>query len=71
MMLLWSVVDAAAVFDTGEHREALREVVFGHVTMMVSPQDNGMGKIERLISPNALDYLKPEWQPGEMIALLK
>jgi len=68
-MLLWSVVDASVVFDTGEVPSTQREVAVAGVRMLVTPQENGMARVDRLISPNALDYLKPEWQPGSLVAL--
>ncbi len=59
-----------AVF-AGQLKEtpALREVRAGDVTMLCSIAENGMGRIERLISPRPEDYLNPEWQPGQYVPL--
>lgn len=46
-----------------------QEVKRGDVTMLCSPAENGMGRIERLISPRPQDYLKAEWQPGALVPL--
>lgn len=59
-----------AIF-AGQYKEppAMREVRTGDVTMLCSVTENGMGRIERLISPRPSDYLNPEWQPGQFVQL--
>ncbi|MCL6445527.1 MAG: YlzJ-like family protein [Alicyclobacillus sp.] len=70
MMLLWTIVPVDAVMDdpsapSPEYQEITRE----GVTMLVTPMENGYGRLERLVSPRPQDYLRPEWQPGAMIPL--
>jgi hypothetical protein len=40
----------------------------GGVSLMVEAGPFGQYKITRLISTNPNDYLKPQWQPGTIIA---
>jgi hypothetical protein len=69
MSILWSIIPTDILFaSNGKADEVeLQELQLGHATMVVSPAQFGMAKIERLISPNPRDYLKPEWQPGALI----
>ncbi|RIV29338.1 hypothetical protein D2Q93_00365 [Alicyclobacillaceae bacterium I2511] len=70
MSLLWSIVPTELVYTNFyEQPPTLVEVQRGGVTMLVSPEQNGMAKMERLISPNPQDYLRKEWQPGTLIHL--
>jgi len=70
-MILWSVVPIETIYDTESEGSSAsskyEEVHFGQVTMIVEPTGILQGKIVRLISPEAKDYLKPEWMPGKMI----
>jgi len=71
MTIHWSVIPFADVMAGYEinQKETFEEVTMGHVTMVVIPESHGMGRIQRLISPVASDYLKSEWQPGCLIAM--
>jgi len=44
-----------------------KEIQFGHMTMVIEPISEYEGKLVRMISPNALDYLNPQYQPGTML----
>ncbi|TCS83004.1 YlzJ-like family protein [Tepidibacillus fermentans] len=44
-----------------------KEIQYGHMTMIIEPTSEFEGKLVRLISPNALDYLNPNYQPGTML----
>lgn len=72
MSLMWTIVPAECVFAGLEERlPEMKEIRRGHVTMLVTPEGVGMGRVQRLISPNPQDYLKPEWQPGALVPLLE
>ena len=69
-MLMWTIAQLDRVLEgSDQYPSQWREVELGGVTMVVSPGENGMGRVERLISPNPQDYLRPEWQPGAMVSL--
>ncbi|MCL6547903.1 MAG: YlzJ-like family protein [Alicyclobacillus sp.] len=71
MSVLWTIAPVDLVFaGVLENAGASwQEVRMGEVTMLVSPAGDGMGRVERLISPNPQDYLRPEWQPGQFVPL--
>ncbi len=70
--MIWSIVPSEFIFQnlyeppTQGKKETLH---VGGVVMVVEVTGFGQAKIERLISPNAGDYLKPEWMPGQVIRL--
>jgi hypothetical protein len=67
---MWTIVPAELVLDGYErHAPVLQEVRRSGITMLVTPLEGGMGRVERLISPNPQDYLRPEWQPGAIVPL--
>ncbi|KYP82085.1 YlzJ-like family protein [Ferroacidibacillus organovorans] len=70
-MILWSIVSAEDVYEgygDPQHVKPLATITHQGVTMLVEPLGPGSAKIHRLISPHAADYLKAEWQPGNVIA---
>ncbi|MBX5436336.1 MAG: YlzJ-like family protein [Alicyclobacillaceae bacterium] len=72
MSVLWTIAPVEHVFSglTSHSGSAQwQEIQVEGVTMLVSPAGRGMGRIERLISPNPQDYLRPEWQPGQLVPL--
>ncbi|GMA59082.1 YlzJ-like protein [Alicyclobacillus sacchari] len=62
----WTTLSDAEVFaGFGDPpRVSYEEAVIGHARLVIARQPNGKAVIERLISPYARDYLRPEWQPG-------
>ena len=70
MTLLWTIVPMDKVFEEASKMESpLREISRQGITMMVREGEEGTGIIERIISPNPQDYLRPEWQPGSVVGL--
>ena len=70
MSLLWSIVPTDSIFATEtKDISLLRSVPAAEATMILSDVGGGMGKIERLLSTNPNDYLRPEWQPGCLVRL--
>jgi YlzJ-like protein len=70
MTWLWSIVPTEFVFaSTDTAAPKYRELNIEGATMLVEPLPGGMGRIERVISGNPQHYLRPEWQPGQYIAL--
>lgn len=45
------------------------EIRRGSVSLMVRPHLPGQYKINRIISTNPHDYLRPEWQPGAILSM--
>jgi hypothetical protein len=45
------------------------EIKRGSVSLMVRPHLPGQYKINRIISTNPHDYLRPDWQPGTIMNL--
>lgn len=73
MSLLWTIVPMEKVFaDMSQAADPpLREISREGITMLVRAGNEGTGTIERIISPNPQDYLKPQWQPGAVVQLGK
>ncbi len=72
-MIFWSIIPvetAFSGFDDPDQQPELHTIEWQGVTMVVEMVQPMQLKIHRLISPNALDYLKPEWMPGQMLNLL-
>jgi hypothetical protein len=68
-MILHSVIPSETVFanmDVVEKQE-LKEVTYGHATMLVEQTGPFEGRIVRLISPDPQDYLKPHYAPGQIV----
>jgi hypothetical protein len=70
MTILWTAVAIDQVLaDRDSEIAPTKEIQYMGVTMMVTPLDNGYGRIERLISPNPQHYLKAEFQPGVTVPM--
>lgn len=68
-MILHSVMPMETVFANMDlvEKQELKEVVHGHVTMLVEPSGPFEGRIVRLISPDPQDYLKAHYAPGQTV----
>ncbi len=68
-MIIYSVVPPEQIFDGLEnHHPQYKEVKLSNgATMIVEPVSLTEGKIVRLISPRAEDYLNPRYTPGNRI----
>lgn len=70
MTLMWTIVPVNHIFDSFEDkRPSYQEIQYQGVTMLVTPIENGMGTVVRLISPNPQDYLNPAFQPGSTVPM--
>lgn len=69
MTILWSVIPLEVLYASTCDASAVetQEIQMGQARMVISSAPFGMAKVERLISPNPRDYLRPEWQPGALI----
>ncbi len=70
--MIWSIVPSEFIFQGYYEPPAQGKKETLHisgVTMIVEVTGFGQAKIERLISPYARDYLRPEWMPGQVIRL--
>lgn len=79
-MVLYTIIPLEYIFDTEDDCEGGRpqrnareneeiEVSKDGITFMVELMNGGQGKINRIISSNAQDYLRPEWQPGSLMQI--
>ena len=71
-MLHWTVLNEFDVWMNPEDQSKApkyKELERDGATLVVQPLENGKGRLERLISPRASDYLKPEWQPGSIVSM--
>lgn len=69
-MMHWSILPLEAVMEGYDDPSIAPQIIEIHqagVTLLVEPVGSGQAKIHRLLSPNAADYLKPEWAPGQVV----
>lgn len=70
MSLLYTIMPFEVIFgDEAAEQEAAAEVELsiGEVRLLVQPLSGGRAVVNRIISTNPEDYLKPSWQPGSII----
>ncbi|GLG00621.1 hypothetical protein Alches_06600 [Alicyclobacillus hesperidum subsp. aegles] len=62
----WTTLSDAEIFAGWNEppQVSYEEAVVGQARLIIARQSNGKAVIERLISPYASDYLRPDWQPG-------
>lgn len=68
-MLLYTIVPSEAIFDSeSDNNEGQQEVeiTLGQASLLAQSLPGGQFKISRIISTNPQDFLKPEWQPGNI-----
>lgn len=74
-MMLYTILPLEAIFDpeteTSSSESAATEVEIkqGSVSLLAQPLPGGQYKINRIISTDPQDYLRPEWQPGSIMSL--
>lgn len=61
--MLWTIVPSDMLLDA-EDTFAVAEMSVGRATVVVHVAADGSRRVERLLSTNPADYLRPEWQPG-------
>ncbi|OEG00460.1 hypothetical protein BHF71_00705 [Vulcanibacillus modesticaldus] len=67
-MIIYSTVPTEIIFEGYDQMKLnYREIQFGHIKMIVEQLSDSEGRIVRLISPIAQDYLNPQYQPGSLI----
>ncbi len=67
-MIYNSIIPEEIIFDGFDKMKLnFKEININDITMVIEPVDINKGKIIRIISPNALDYLNPKYLPGEII----
>lgn len=67
-MIVYSTVPVEKIFEDYDKMQLnYQEINYGHLTMVVEQVSDSEGRIVRLISPLAQDYLNPEYQPGTKI----
>lgn len=73
-MMLYTIIPLEAIFDpemetsSGESTAEV-EIKQGPVSLLAQPLPGGQYKINRIISTDPQDYLRPEWQPGSIMSL--
>jgi hypothetical protein len=73
-MVLYTIIPMEYIYGEEEDvqdnvRNQEIEIVKNGVTFLLEPMAGGRGKISRMISSNAQDYLNPDWQPGSVMAV--
>lgn len=71
MSVLWTVMASDAVWS-GYGAATVpppQEVQVGGVTMLVSPNGDGTGRVERLLSLDPAHFLRPDCQPGTRVRM--
>lgn len=67
-MIMYSTIPIETIFENYDKMKLnYRELQFGHISMIVEQTSESEGKIIRLISPVAQDYLLPQYQPGSIV----
>ncbi len=67
-MIMYSTVPIEVIFENYDKIKLnYRELQLGHITMIVEQVSDSEGRIIRLISPDAQDYLMPQYQPGSIV----
>lgn len=66
--MLYTIVPYEEIFS-GEYEPKLVEVVRGQMRLQVAPDGRGTARIVRVISSDPNDFLRPAYQPGEMIQI--
>ncbi|QQE80863.1 YlzJ-like family protein [Alicyclobacillus sp. SO9] len=66
MTLFWSLRSFEQVMEGCDKDYELEELNVGSAIMLIE-NVGGQRRISRLISPDANDYLNPDWQPGTIL----
>lgn len=61
--MLWTIVPADMLMDEDDD-VSVAEMSVGAATVVVHVGADGARRVQRLLSTNPADYLRPEWQPG-------
>ena len=74
MIFLYTIIPVEYIFDEEENNNQISQEKFqeiqvkkGQASIMCQSLPGGEMKVTRVISTNAQDYLKPEWQPGAIL----
>lgn len=66
--MLYTVMPVEMVMGWDDEASDLVEVEVEGILMQVSPDGQGGGVIQRLISSDPQDYLRAEFQPGNRVS---
>jgi hypothetical protein len=68
IMLLYTIVPPEIIFEEEDNDELPPEIEMkdGSVSLLCQMLPGGEIRINRVISSNPQDYLKPDWQPGSV-----
>lgn len=74
-MMLYTIIPSEAIFDPESEIVANPslpnevEIKQGAVSLLTQQLPGGQYQINRIISTDPQDYLRPEWQPGSIMSL--
>lgn len=71
-MILYTIIPPEEIFAEEEWSQEAApplEVQVDGVILSVSPGKRGSARVERVISTNPEDYLRPSFQPGNLLLL--
>ncbi|WP_400163035.1 YlzJ-like family protein [Brevibacillus sp. TJ4] len=71
-MILHTVMPLETVMANMEQveKQELKEIAYGHMTMLIEQTGPFEGRIVRMISPDPQDYLNPDCAPGTIVRFL-
>lgn len=66
-MILYTTVPLEAVFAGGDRSGNMVELDLGSRWLLVEALPTGQARVIKLLSTDPADFLRPEWQPGQLI----
>ncbi|MFO7310925.1 MAG: YlzJ-like family protein [Bacillota bacterium] len=63
-MILWTIVPIESVLDDEPSTPQVVDVAVGHMRLLLEPGADGRTRIQRVLSTDPADYLRPELTPG-------
>jgi len=68
-VILYTVMPLEAVFAGDDKAGSMLELDLGSRRLLVEPLPAGQARIVKLLSTDPADFLRPEWQPGQVITM--
>lgn len=62
--MLWTIVPTEWVLDEDETPSSVLEMSVGQAKVVLERSSDGTTRVQRVLSTDPADYLRPELQPG-------
>ncbi len=69
-MILYTTVPLEAVFAGDDRSGNMVELDLGSRRLLVEALPTGQARVIKLLSTDPADFLRPEWQPGQLLNTL-